>query len=105
MKITRRILGLVLSFAGVSLSLPQQAIAQVIAIGGAAAGAPGVTGVIPKIELGTAFSLSPSPLLVPSLSGGLIPALNAPLIVIPQSVNPSAELPEGERAQQRQQEK
>ena len=94
MKSTRAIAAL-LSVLMASGSVPQSAIAQVIGtVGGSAAGASsGLSGAVPRIELTGGFSqLSPAPGMAPSLLGG-IPALNAPSIAAPQSVNPFSAIP------------
>jgi len=93
MKITR-VISALLSILMVSGSVPQSAIAQVI-VGGSAAGASsGLSGAVPRIELsGNLTPLSPIlPSISPSLLGG-IPALNAPSIAAPQSVNPFSAIP------------
>ena len=87
MQMPRRTLAILLSFLTAAVCVPNQAFAQVITGGMSASGTSGAAGGVPRIELNGQFApLSPSPLLVPSLSGGLVPTLNAPSILIPNSV-------------------
>ncbi len=83
---TRKVLSVLLSILVVSVSYPYKAVAQVFN-GGAAAEASGISGAVPRIGLNGSLSpLSPTPLLTPSLQGGLVPTLNAPSIVTPNAV-------------------
>ena len=91
MKTTRRALAGALSLLVAWTALPPQAAAQIVTGGQASGGISGVSGSVPRIELGGASltPLSPTLGLVPTLNGSLI----APTLSAPSLAGPSLAIP------------